>query len=426
MVTVQKAKKIKGEIIIPPDKSISHRSAMFALLTGGVMEVHNYSAGADCRSSLDMIQRLGAKVEFKTGNDIIIDSSEAFKYVDGAISLDCGNSGTSMRLFSGLLAPKIGKFELFGDKSLSKRPMKRIIEPLQSMGAIIEHTDYKAPLKITGNELSAINYTSKIASAQVKSCILLAGLGTDGITSVEEPYISRDHTERMLKYLGADISCEGTRTSVSKSYLEPKNITVCGDISSAAFFLAAGAILPDSEITIKNTGLNPTRTGILEVMEKMGADFEILDKRVECGEEVGDIRVKTSPLSGTTIEGAIIPRLIDEIPIIAVMATQAQGTTVIKDAADLRNKEADRITCLVGELRKLGAKIEETPDGMVIHGGKNLSGGAQVECFHDHRLAMSLYVAGMVCETPVKINEFQWVDISFPEFLPLMGEVASF
>ena len=310
MVTVQKAKKIKGEIIIPPDKSISHRSAMFALLTGGVMEVHNYSAGADCRSSLDMIQRLGAKVEFKTGNDIIIDSSEAFKYVDGAISLDCGNSGTSMRLFSGLLAPKIGKFELFGDKSLSKRPMKRIIEPLQSMGAIIEHTDYKAPLKITGNELSAINYTSKIASAQVKSCILLAGLGTDGITSVEEPYISRDHTERMLKYLGADISCEGTRTSVSKSYLEPKNITVCGDISSAAFFLAAGAILPDSEITIKNTGLNPTRTGILEVMKKMGADFEILDKRVECGEEVGDIRVKTSPLSGTTIEGAIIPRLI--------------------------------------------------------------------------------------------------------------------
>ena len=426
MVTVQKAKKIKGEVVIPPDKSISHRSAMFALLSGGKMEVKNFSAGADCHSSLKMVQKLGAKVEFKSEKHIAIDASDAFKFVSETIPLDCGNSGTSMRLFSGLLAPKIGKFELFGDISLSKRPMKRIVEPLQNMGAIIEHNDFKAPLKITGNELNAINYQSKIASAQVKSCVLLAGLGTDGITSFSEPYISRDHTERLLKYMGAGIICEGTTTKVAKSRLEPKNVTICGDISSAAFFLAAAAIVPDSDIIIKNTGLNPTRTGIIEIMQKMGAQLEILDKRTECGEEVGDIRIKSSSLKGTTIEGAIIPRLIDEIPVIAAIAAYAEGETIIKDAADLRNKEADRISCLVSELKKLGADIEETRDGMIIRGQKSLKGGAQVECYHDHRLAMSLYVAGMMCEKPVKINEFQWVDISFPEFLPLMNSIAVF
>ena len=426
MVTVQKAKKLKGEIVIPPDKSISHRSAMLGLLSGGKMEIRNFSAGQDCKNTLEIVKKLGAKAEFKSEKLILLDSSDAFRDVDGQITLDCGNSGTSMRLFSGLLAPKIGKFELFGDESLSKRPMKRIIEPLQSMGAIIEHNDYKAPLKITGNELNAINYESKIASAQVKSCILLAGLGTEGITSFSEPYISRDHTERMLKYMGAGIICEGTTTRVAKSRPEPKNITICGDISSAAFFLAAGAIVPDSDIIIKNTGLNPTRTGIIDILQKMGANLEILDKRTECGEDVGDIRIKSSSLKGTIIEGAIIPRLIDEIPVIAAIAAVAEGETVIKDASDLRNKEADRISCLVSELKKLGADIEETADGMIIRGQKSLQGGAEVECYHDHRLAMSLYVAGLVCEKPVKINEFQWVDISFPEFLPLMTSIAVF
>lgn len=424
MVTVHNTKKLKGEIVIPPDKSISHRSAMFSLLTGGVMNVHNFSAGEDCRSSLGIIQKLGATVEFKSEKDIIIDSSDALKSINETIRLDCGNSGTSMRLFSGLLAPKIGKFELTGDLSLSKRPMKRIIEPLQNMGSLIEHNEYKAPLIITGNELNAINHVSKIASAQVKSCILLAGLGTDGVTSVNEPYISRDHTERMLKYMGADICTDKTTVKVSKSHLEPKNISICGDISSAAFFLVAGAIVEDSDIIIKNTGLNPTRTGIIDVLKQMGAQLEILDKRIECNEEVGDLRIRASNLKGTVIEGEIIPRLIDEIPVIAVMATQASGDTIIKDASDLRNKEADRISCLVNELKKLGAEIEETPDGMVIHGGKKLNGGVEVECYHDHRLAMSLYIAGMICEKPVLINEFQWVDISFPEFLPLMKTIS--
>ena len=241
-----------------------------------------------------------------------------------------------------------------------------------------------------------------------------------GETKVTEPYISRDHTERMLKYLEADIQTNGNTTKIKKSKLVPKNLNVCGDISSAAFFMVAAAIVPNSDIIIKNVGLNPTRTGIIDVMQQMGADIQILDKRLECNEEVGDVRIRTSDLKSVTIEGAIIPRLIDELPVIAVLASQANGTTIVKDASDLRNKESDRIKCLVTELKKIGVNIEETPDGFVVEGKKNLIGGAEVECYHDHRLAMSLYVAGLICQKPICINEFQWVDISFPEFLPLM------
>ena len=224
----------------------------------------------------------------------------------------------------------------------------------------------------------------------------------------------------MLKYLGADIKTDGNVVKVKKSRLEPKNITVCGDISSAAFFLVTGAITPNSDVILKNVGLNPTRTGIIDIMRNMNADIEILDQKIVCNEEVGDIRVRTSDLKATTIEGAIIPRLIDELPVIAVLASQAQGQTVVKDAQDLRNKESDRIKCLVNELQKIGVNIQETQDGFVIEGKTKLKGGCEVECYHDHRLAMSLYVAGLICEKPVKINEFQWVDISFPEFLGLM------
>ncbi len=417
-LTVNKSKGLKGEVVIPADKSISHRSAMFSALTEGVCEVENFSIGADCISTLNIIKELGCQVDFIADKHIRIDSKNAFK--KDRYKLDCGNSGTSMRLFSGILASRDIESTLFGDESLSKRPMKRVILPLELMGAKFKHNDYKAPLIIQGGELFPIDYKTPMASAQVKSCILLAGLNTYGETKVTEPYVSRDHTERMLKYLGADIVCEGVTTKIKKSKLEPKSLKVCGDISSAAFFLVAGAIVPNSDIILKNVGLNPTRTGIIDVMQQMNADIEILDKRVECNEEVGDIRIKTSDLKPVTIEGAIIPRLIDELPVIAVLASQADGTTVVKDAGDLRNKESDRIKCLVNELKKIGVNIEETPDGFIIEGKTNLIGGSEVECYHDHRLAMSLYVAGLICEQPVMINEFQWVDVSFPEFLPMM------
>ena len=417
-LTVNKSKGLKGEVVIPADKSISHRSAMFSALTEGVCEVENFSMGADCISTLNIIKELGCQVDFIADKHIRIDSKNAFK--KDRYKLDCGNSGTSMRLFSGILASRDIESTLFGDESLSKRPMKRVILPLELMGAKFKHNDYKAPLIIQGGELFPIDYKTPMASAQVKSCILLAGLNTYGETKVTEPYVSRDHTERMLKYLGADIVCEGVTTKIKKSKLEPKSLKVCGDISSAAFFLVAGAIVPNSDIILKNVGLNPTRTGIIDVMQQMNADIEILDKRVECNEEVGDIRIKTSDLKPVTIEGAIIPRLIDELPVIAVLASQANGTTVVKDAGDLRNKESDRIKCLVNELKKIGVNIEETPDGFIIEGKTNLIGGSEVECYHDHRLAMSLYVAGLICEQPVMINEFQWVDVSFPEFLPMM------
>ena len=420
--TVKKINSLKGEVSIPPDKSISHRSAMFAALTGGIVEVNNFSQGADCISTLNIVKALGCDVEFLGDKHIKIDASNAFK--KDVYNLDCGNSGTSMRLFSGIVASRESETTLFGDESLSKRPMKRIITPLELMGAKIKHNQFKAPLLIKGAELFPIDYKSPIASAQVKSCILLAGLNTYGETKVTEPYLSRNHTEKMLKYLDADIETCGTVSKIRKSQLTPRNLSVCGDISSAAFFMVAAAIVPGSDVILKNVGLNPTRTGIVDILLKMGADIQILNQRLECNEEIGDIHIRYSSLKSVTIEGEIIPRLIDELPVIAVLATQAEGTTIVKDASDLRNKEADRIKCLVAELKKIGADIEEKPDGFIINGKTKLKGDAEVECYHDHRLAMSLYVAGLVCDKPVLIKEFDWVNISFPEFLSLINVLS--
>ena len=421
-LTVNKSSGLNGEIVIPSDKSISHRSAMLLALTGGKAEINNFSTGADCISTLNIIKALGCEAEFISDKHLVVDSKNAFK--KDLYRLDCGNSGTSMRLFSGILAsrPEI-EAELYGDVSLSKRPMRRIINPLELMGAKIKHKDFKSPLTIFGKELFPIDYKTPIASAQVKSCILLAGLNTYGETRVTEPFVSRNHTEKMLEYLGADIKVNGNTVCIKRSKLEPKNISVCGDISSAAFFMVAAAITPNSDVILRNIGLNQTRTGIIDVLNQMGAEIEILDEKTECNEEVGDIRVKTSELSGVIIEGEIIPRLIDELPVIAVAASQANGTTIVKDAGDLRNKESDRIKCLVSELKKIGVNIEETRDGFIVEGKTQLTGGCEVECYHDHRLAMSLYTAGLVCSKHVLINDFQWVDISFPEFLSLMESV---
>lgn len=405
---------LNGEITIPADKSISHRAIIFSALAKGKSIIKNFSDGQDPHSTLNIFKQLGVEIVEK-GNTVTVNSTGELKQPNAP--LDCGNSGTTMRLLSGVLAGQKFNSTLIGDASLSKRPMKRVITPLEQMGGEIKSKDFKAPLEIFGKNLNAISYNSPIASAQVKSCILLAGLNAEGITRVTEPYTSRNHTEIMLKAMGANLSVEGTTVSIEKSELRPIDIEIPGDISSAAYFICAGLIVPNAEIILKNVGLNPTRTGIIDVVKSMGGNIEILSERETCGEKVGDILVKYSPeLKSCKISGEIIPRLIDEIPVIAVLATQAEGQTVIANAQDLRNKESDRITAVVTELKKLGAKIEETPDGMIITGKTSLKGDCEVETYHDHRLAMSLYVAGLITNKEIKINSFEWVNISFPEF----------
>lgn len=409
---------LNGTIEIPADKSISHRAIIFSSLAKGKSTIKNFSNGQDPYSTLKVFQNLGVEI---TENEGIITVNSTGNLSAPNQNLDCGNSGTTMRLLSGILAGQNFNSTLIGDVSLSKRPMKRVIEPLSLMGAQIKSNDFRAPLKFFGSKLHSITYKSKIASAQVKSCILLAGLNVEnGITTITEPFVSRNHTEIMLKAMGAKIKTNGTTVSIEKSKLSPIEIVIPGDISSAAYFIVSALITPNSDIILKNVGLNQTRTGILDVVKQMGADLEILDERTICGEKVGDLRVKyTKDLKACNISGEIIPRLIDEIPVIAVLATQADGQTRISDAQDLRNKESDRISALVNELKKLGAKIEETPDGMIIEGKTALSGNCEVETYHDHRLAMSLYVAGLICNKEILINEFEWVNISFPTFLNL-------
>ena len=414
IVTKKDFKMLSGEVTIPADKSISHRAIIFSALAKGKSIIKNFSKGQDPHSTLNIFKQLGVQFE-EEGTTVVVKSSGVLQSSNSP--LDCGNSGTTMRLMAGVLAGQKFNSTLIGDDSLSKRPMKRVIAPLEQMGGDIQSNNFKAPLIISGKELKAINYNSPIASAQVKSCILLAGLNANGITTVTEPYTSRNHTEIMLKAMGANLSVEKTTVSIEKSELEPIDIEIPGDISSAAYFICAGLIVPNSEIILKNVGLNPTRTGIIDVVKSMGGNIELLSERITCGERVGDILVKYSPnLKACKISGEIIPRLIDEIPVIAVLATQADGQTVISDAQDLRNKESDRISAVVTELRKLGAEIEETPDGMIISGKTYLKGECDVETYHDHRLAMSLFVAGLITQKEIKINGFEWVNISFPEF----------
>ncbi len=403
---------LNGEITIPSDKSISHRAIIFSCLAEGTSVIKNFSNGKDPLTSLDICKKLGANIEFR--DNLYITSTG--KLTPSENTLYCGNSGTTMRLMTGILAGQNFNSILTGDESLSARPMKRIITPLSLMGAKIISNNEKAPLKIYGQNLNGIDYKSPIASAQVKSSVLLAGLFAQNKTTFTEPHISRNHTELMLKYMGADIATSGLSTSIFKSELIPQTFEIPGDISSAAYYITAALLIPKSKIILKNVGLNPTRTGILDVVQKMGGNIIILDKRNISGEDVGDIQISYSNLNGCTIEGEIIPRLIDEIPAIAVLATQAEGTTIIKDAQDLRNKESDRIKAIANELKKLQADIQETPDGLIIHGKKELEGGIEVDSHNDHRIAMSLYVAGLICKKEINIKNFEWVNISLPEF----------
>ena len=420
--TVQKSKPLKGEITIPADKSISHRAVMLSSFARGKCTIKNFSSGADCQSTLNIFKQLGVEVNIIDKKTIEIVSNGKLK--KSLIPLDAGNSGTTTRLLSGILAGQIFDSEIIGDESLSKRPMKRIILPLTQMGAKINSIDNHLPLTIYGQKLHGIVYHTPISSAQVKSCILLAGLNAEGQTTVIEPTQSRNHTELMLKYLGADILTYNNEITVSPSELTAKNIEIVGDISSAAFFIAAGLIVPNSDFVIKNVGINPTRTGILDVVKRMCGEVNLFNKRIVSGEECADIKVHyTESLKGCVIEGDDIPRLIDELPVIAVLASQAEGETIVKNAEDLRNKEADRITCLVTELKKIGVNIEETSDGFIIRGKCNLQGDAELETYHDHRLAMSFYIAGLVCEKEISINGFEWTNISFPEFEELFNQL---
>ena len=415
---------LKGTITIPSDKSISHRAVMFSSIAEGECTVSNFSSGVDCHSTLNLFKSLGVDIQFIDEKTLKIKSIGILTPSCDSI-YDCGNSGTTMRLVSGIMAGQNFNSTLVGDLSLSKRPMKRVIEPLTLMGANITSENGHAPLKIIGQKLQGIDYKSKLASAQVKSCILLAGLNAEGETTFIEPYVSRNHTENLFKYLGADIKINGSEVTLNPSKLYAKDINIVGDISSAAFFIVAGLIVPNSDFVIKNVGLNYTRSGIIDVVKRMGGNIEILNKTTVSGEEVGDIRVQyTENLKPCVIEGEDIPRLIDELPVIAVLASQADGETIIKDAEDLRNKEADRIKCLVKELSKIGVEIEEHQDGFIVRGKTKLKGNTELESYHDHRLAMSYYIAGLICENEIAINGFEWTKISFPEFEELVGALV--
>ena len=412
-----KKRPLKGEITVPGDKSISHRAVMFGALSQGTTEVTNFLQGADCLSTIDCFRRLGIQIE-NTTEKILVHGKGLHGLTKSDSILDVGNSGTTTRLISGILAGQTFETTLNGDESIQSRPMKRIMEPLSMMGADITsiYGNNCAPLKITGAPLHGIHYHSKVASAQVKSCILLAGLYADGITKVTEPTISRNHTELMLRGFGANVVCEGKTASISPDpKLIGQKIEVPGDISSAAYFIAAGLIVPGSEILVKNVGINPTRDGIIRVCQDMGADITLLNKRENGGEPVADVLVRYSDLKATTIEGEIIPTLIDEIPMIAVMACFAKGTTIIKDAAELKVKESDRIAVMVDNLSRMGAHITATDDGMIIEGGYPLH-GAVIDSHLDHRIAMSFAIAALAADGETEIKDAHCVNISYPNF----------
>lgn len=414
---IRKSAPLRGELSVPGDKSISHRAVMFGSLAEGTTEVTNFLQGADCLSTISCFRKLGVSIE-NTPDRILIHGKGLHGLRRPDAVLDAGNSGTTTRLISGILAGQNFDCTIDGDASIRKRPMKRVMTPLSMMGADITSIPGNgcAPLRIHGRPLKAIHYTSPVASAQVKSCVLLAGMYADGITRVTEPALSRNHTELMLKHFGADLSWEGTTASIGADpRLEARSLNIPGDISSAAYFIAAGLLVPGSQILIRNVGVNPTRDGILRVCKAMGADITLLQERSDSGEPAADLLVKHSTLKGTVVEGDIIPTLIDELPVIAVLAAFAEGETVIRDAAELKVKESNRIDAMVENLSRMGAEIEGPPDGMIIRGGRALH-GAVIDSRLDHRIAMSFAVAALAAEGETSIQDADCVRISYPGF----------
>ena len=425
MYCIKEAKKLRGEIRVPGDKSISHRGIMLGSLAEGDTHLHGFLEGADCLSSIACFQKMGIGIE-RDGSNVTIHGKGLHGLTKPSEILDAGNSGTTTRLMSGILAGQDFSSTITGDDSLRTRPMKRVITPLSEMGASIKSHDGCLPMTVTGGHLHGIDYISPVASAQVKSCVLFAGLYADGKTSVTEPAISRNHTELMLRGFGASVKTDEEKHYVEvepEPVLHGQDITVPGDISSAAYFLVAGLICEDADILVKNVNINPTRAGILKVIEDMGGNISYIDRRTVSGEEVADINVRTSALHGTTVEGDIIPTLIDELPVIAVMAAYADGTTVIRDAAELRVKESDRIATVTENLRAMGCDITATDDGFIINGGQPLH-GTEIKTHKDHRIAMSFAVAALNASGDTEIDDPLCVSISFPDFFSKLDMLA--
>jgi len=414
--TITGGRRIKGEVTVPGDKSISHRAVMFGAIAEGLTEISGFLEGADCLSTIDCFRKLG--IEIERNGDTVKVYGKGLKGLSKPMEiLNAGNSGTTTRLISGILAGQEFDTVLDGDDSLRSRPMKRIITPLTMMGANIKGKNGNdcVPLEIKGGKLKGIDYVSPVASAQVKSCVILAGLYAEGKTTVTEPAVSRNHTELMLKGFGADVESNGLTVIVTPGKeLRGQKICVPGDISSAAYFIAAGLIVKDSEILIKNVGINPTRDGVLRVALEMGGNIEVLNERYESGEKVADLLVRSSELHGISIDGEIIPTLIDEIPVIAVMAACASGKTVISDAAELKVKESNRIDTVTEGLLRMGCDVTPKEDGMEIIGGKLK--GAEIESYLDHRIAMSFAIAALAAEGETVIKNADCVDISYPLF----------
>lgn len=402
---------------IPGDKSISHRSVILGAIANGITSIDNFLPGQDCWSTVRCIRQLGVEITELAPNRLQVHGCGLDGLKEPDDYLDVGNSGTTMRLLAGVLAGQEFLSILTGDHTIRRRPMARIAEPLRQMGAQVwgRGNGRFAPLAIKGGHLRAIDYLTPVASAQIKSAVLLAGLYGQGVTSVTEPALSRDHTEKMLAAFGANIKIEGLTTSIGPGPLTAQPITVPGDISSAAFFLVAGAIVPGSCLTISKVGLNPTRTGILDVLREMGADITITNQSLTSGEPMGDITVSGHGLKGVSIGGSLIPRLIDEIPVLAVAAAAAEGTTIIRDATELKVKESNRLQAIATELRRFGVSIDETEDGLIIKGGRNYE-GAVCESYHDHRIAMACALMGLVANGPTIVHGTECIDISFPGF----------
>lgn len=412
-MVIQKIKKAVGQIKVPGDKSISHRAVMLGSLANGVTEISGFLKGADCLSTIDCFRKMGIDIDIN-GENVTVHGNGLRGLKKPDEMLYTGNSGTTTRLLCGILAGQNFDTSITGDASIQKRPMGRVVKPLSMMGAKIEN-EY-CPLYITGTKLHGIDYKMPVASAQVKTAIILAGLYADGETVIHEIEKSRDHTELMLSAMGADLTVDNLDITVKPTNdLTAFNVDVPGDISSAAFFLVLGAIMPNSQITVTNVGINPTRTGIIDVLKDMGADITLENVHTSAGETVADITVRSSSLKGTTVGGDIIPRLIDELPIIAVAAVFADGQTVIKDAQELKVKETNRIRAVVDEFNKCGIDITETDDGMIINGGKSIH-GADFKTYGDHRMAMSLTVLAQLADGESTLDDSDCACVSYPTF----------
>ena len=411
---------IKGALTFPGDKSISHRALMFAALADGESRISNLSTGADVQSTRECLEACGIEIK-DDGNDVVVKGEQ---FSDPTKPLDCGNSGTTTRLLLGLLAGQGINATLVGDDSLSSRPMNRILDPLSQMGLISESNDGKLPITIHKSNMTGIHYESPVASAQIKSAVFLAALVASGKTSFKEPVLSRDHTEKMLHGLGANISIDGLTATISNltSPLSNFEISVPGDPSTAAFFAASAALVPNSEIVLNRVLANPLRTGLFAALERMGAGMECLDQWDEAGERIGNLKIFHQPMIGISITKTGVPSLIDELPIIAILATQAKGETEVRGAEELRVKECDRIHAVCKNLKNMGADIEELDDGFIINGPTPLN-GTTIETFHDHRITMAFTIAGLIAEGDTVLNHPKCVSISYPEFFDVLEQL---